>query len=176
MSVTASKKLIDKLLCMEVDDNDFHQATLNIMYDEWQNNHKKYSYKEILDWFEETYDSFAKFAVLIGKYNQQVCNGGHIQYFNNGYANGHGGCFSKHTPLIPLHKGLIKLFKQTELKDEISLKALEILIEFKIEQWDDEILNYEYLRVLDKRYYEINDEFMDLINEHIKQKIIGENR
>ena len=41
MSVTPSKKSIDKLLCMEVDDNDFHQATLNIMYDEWQNNHTK---------------------------------------------------------------------------------------------------------------------------------------
>ena len=174
MSVTPSKKLIDKLLCMEVDDNDFHQATLNIMYDEWQN--KDCTYKEILDWFEETYDSFAKFAVLIGKYNQQVCNGGHIQYFNNGYANGNGGCFNEHSSSIPLHKELIRLFKQTELKDEISLKALEILSEFKIEQEDDEILNYEYLRVLDKRYYEINEEFMDLINEYIKQKIIGENK
>lgn len=176
MIVTPSKKLIDKLLSMEIDDNDFHQATLNIMYNKWRNNHKKYSYKEILDWFEKTYDSFAKFAVLIGKYNQQVCNGGHIQYFNNGYANGDGGCFNEHSSSIPLHKELIRLFKQTELKDEISIKVLEILIKFEIEQEDDEILNYEYLQVLDKRYYQINEQFMDLINEYIKEKIIGENR
>lgn len=111
MNIVPSKKLIDKLLYMEVDDNDFHQATLNIMYQEWQTNYIGYTYKEILDWFEDTYDSFAKFAVLIGKYNQQVCNGGHIQYFDNGYANGDGGCFYKHSSSIPLHNELIKLFK-----------------------------------------------------------------
>ena len=36
MNIVPSKKLIDKLLCMEVDDNYFHQATLNIMYQDWK--------------------------------------------------------------------------------------------------------------------------------------------
>ena len=177
MNIVPSKKLIDKLLCMEVDDNDFHQSTLNIMYQEWQTNYIGYTYKEILDWFEDTYDSFAKFAVLIGKYNQQVCNGGHIQYFDNGYANGDGGCFYKHSSSIPLHNELIKLFEKTELKeDELSLKVLKILKKFEIEEEDDEILNYDYLRALDSEYYKLCNEFMELINDYIKHKIIGESK
>lgn len=35
---------------------------------------------------EDSYGALAEFAVLIGKYNQQVCNGGHLQYWENHYA------------------------------------------------------------------------------------------
>jgi hypothetical protein len=174
MKIIPSDKLKNKLEEMKIKKDDFHEGIIDIMYEEWEN--KDLTYKEILDWLEEDYGSFASFAVMIWKYNQQVCNGGHIQYFNNGYANGNGGFFTIQTPLAPLHKKLIKLFKQTELNDEYSKRVLDILIDFRIEQWDDEIINYKYLSTLNKRYYEINDEFMNIVNQYIKEKIIEEGK
>jgi hypothetical protein len=48
--------------------------------------------------------------ILVGKYNQQVCNGGHRQYYDNGYSDGEGGFNSERDPDMPLHYFMIELF------------------------------------------------------------------
>ena len=79
---------------------DIHQAIMNIAYDEYDKWLKKeneqrleegkfkqpWTYTNLLSYVETNYGSLAEFAVLIGKYNQQVCNGGHEQYWYNSYA------------------------------------------------------------------------------------------
>ena len=78
---------------------EFHQSILDIGYCWWQ--------KELVDRYsdmiEKMKDDFGKeFAILIllGKYNQQVGNGGHQQYFDNGYASaGSDGSHSTNAPM-----------------------------------------------------------------------------
>jgi hypothetical protein len=146
---------------------------MNIMYEQWQTQNAT-SYNDILNWFETTYGSLAKFAVLIGKYNQQVCNGGHIQYFDNGYADGKGGFMSDHDPSIPLHKELIKFFTKTNLDDDISQQVLRILKCFEIElDEEEEIDNLSYLSDLDQRYFRITDPFMNRLEHYFERQIQG---
>jgi hypothetical protein len=156
----------------EIDTDGYHQTIMNIMYEKWQTE-SAMSYNDILNWFETTYGSLAKFAVLIGKYNQQVCNGGHIQYFHNGYADGKGGFMSDHDPSIPLHKELIKLFMKTNLDDDISQQVLRILKCFEIElDEEEELEDLSYLSTLDSRSYQINDAFMNILERYFESKIM----
>ena len=60
-------------------DEGIHQAILNIAYDRWQNTPGS-SYSDMVNWMADDFGGIAKFAVLIGKFNQQVLNGGHSQY------------------------------------------------------------------------------------------------
>jgi hypothetical protein len=156
----------------ELEADGYHQSIMNIMYEQWQKEDAM-SYNDILNWFETTYGSLAKFAVLIGKYNQQVCNGGHIQYFHNGYADGKGGFMSDHDPSIPLHKELIKLFMKTNLDDDISQQVLRILKCFEIElDEEEELEDLSYLSTLDSRSYQINDAFMNILERYFESKIM----
>ncbi len=156
----------------EIDTDGYHQTIMNIMYEQWQKENAM-SYSDILNWFGTTYGSLAKFAVLIGKYNQQVCNGGHIQYFDNGYADGKGGFMSDHDPSIPLHKELIKLFTNANLDDDISQQVLRILKCFEIElDEEEELEDFSYLSTLDSRYYQINDAFMNILERYFESKIM----
>ena len=172
--MNASQTLKDAVLKRtdEIDTDGYHQTIMNIMYEQWQKEDAM-SYNDILNWFETTYGSLSKFAVLIGKYNQQVCNGGHIQYFNNGYADGKGGFMSDHDPSIPLHKELIQLFTNANLDDDISQQVLRILKCFEIElDEEEELEDFSYLSTLDSRYYQINDAFMNILERYFESKIM----
>lgn len=150
----------------------YHQTIMNIMYDYWKAQSQPMQYKEILEWFESKYGELAKFAVLIGKYNQQVTNGGHIQYFSNGYCDGTGSSFCDHDIKLPLHKNLIELLKRTKLTCDTVKKALDILERLEIEQDDDyEIDNRYLLQDLDEEYYEINEQFLNILEEYFKTKL-----
>ena len=198
--IVATDKLKQEVLKREdqITKDGYHQTILNIMYQHWQKEDVDMNYKEILEWFSSEYGELAKFAVLIGKYNQQVCNGGHFQYYSNGYCDGISGCFNEHDIDIPLHKELIQLFNQTELKDEISLKTFKILEELYIELDDEEyieeeifddgetyyeecenpdymeVVNTDMLKRFDNEYYKINDEFVEILEQYFKDKIRGE--
>lgn len=94
---------------------------------------KKMGYVELLAHTEQALGPVAKLLVMLGSYDGQVCNGGHLQYFDNGYASEGGGCFGKHTPECPLHQELIALFE----KYKFTLlphgrEVLAILKEFRI--------------------------------------------
>lgn len=96
---------------------EYFQSLLDLGYDEWQKpENNKWSYSDMVQFVGEKYGELVAFAVLIGKYNQQVCNGGHIQYYDNGYASG-SGAMTNHGEDISLHEKLLDLcLKNTELK------------------------------------------------------------
>ena len=81
---------------------DMHQTLMDIAYDNlkqhedpdrpgtynvsgWRMN-RPWSHALLTGLAEESFGNLVQFAVLIGKYNQQVTNGGHHQYWNNHYA------------------------------------------------------------------------------------------
>lgn len=118
---------------------DYHQSLLNICYDEWQKN-KNWSYSDMINFAIENYGELVAFAVLIGKYNQQVCNGGHAQYYYNGYASGSGGFGSNHGDDTSMHDLLLSYFmRDSDLKKyswyEILNNLLNQFLDFSI---DDE--------------------------------------
>lgn len=123
---------------------DVHQAILNIAYSDWQNKDKGISnYGQMIGHTEESYGKLAAFAVLAGKHNQQVGNGGHMQYFDNGYADGQGGFGGKHDTSNPLHQHMIDLMVEFGLAKAapIGQQALEIYQAFEIEidneRWEE---------------------------------------
>lgn len=91
-----------------------HQAILDVAYDDWQKE-SNWSYSYMLGNTELKYGELAKLAVLIGKYNQQVCNGGHSQYWGNGYASRYTDGFGGNHEEAELHLTLIKLFDKYDL-------------------------------------------------------------
>jgi len=74
------------------DEKNYWQRILNVGYAQWQdkNNKEVESYYDMNKWMEKNFGPLAKFAILLGKYNNQVCNGGHIQYHDNDYTSGFG--------------------------------------------------------------------------------------
>ena len=111
----------------------YHQAILNIGYNKWQSV-REWKYEDMLNWVEAQFGQFPRLAIQIGKYNQQVTNGGHIQYFDNGYASEGGGCFTKHDPFCPLHKRMVFLFKESGLTESyLARDILKIMEEFYVE-------------------------------------------
>lgn len=172
---------------------DFHQALLDIAYDDWQKHNRELTYEvftrgenrernviwegvredldkwwkeqsetraaemrkwntrmkdgqkdwdygDMLDNAREKYGELFFVLTLVGKYNQQVCNGGHIQYFDNGYGSRNEGGFGMdHDASMPLHREMIKEFEATVLPLAVAgeerdtlLKALDIMRDFKI--------------------------------------------
>jgi len=114
-------------------DGDAHQSILDIAYAEWQRR-DGWDYADMIDWLAETYGDLPMFAVLAGKYNQQVCNGGHTQYFDNGYADGKGGCFQDHDPEGPLHQELVLMMEKFGLQDQ---PVYAIMKEFRVDLDED---------------------------------------
>lgn len=90
--------------------HDYHQTILNIGY-EWLQRveNKNMSYLNMIDYMAETYGEIFAGFILVGKYNQQVCNGGHFQYYDNGYASGEMN-FRNYNFNHPLHQRMIKWF------------------------------------------------------------------
>lgn len=73
--------------------------------------------REMLENAVEKYGLAFKTLVQLGKYNYQVCNGGHYQYFDNGYASDGGGCFQRHDPECALHNEMIEAFNDVIMKN-----------------------------------------------------------
>jgi hypothetical protein len=67
---------------------DYHQTILNIGYGWWNShpNPNKYGFPDMIEYMDKTYGAIFGTLILIGKLNQQVNNGGFIQYYNNGYS------------------------------------------------------------------------------------------
>lgn len=111
---------------------DCHQAVLDVAYADWQQR-RDASYGEMVDKAAEKYGKAAKLFVLLGKFEQQVCNGGHIQYLQNGYADGKGSCLQEHNADIGLHQEMVHLFREFKLAFLPHGKVvLEILESFRV--------------------------------------------
>lgn len=152
--------------CADSEDS-VHQKILNVGYHHWQNTLCN-SYSEMFNYMEEKFGSLAKMAVLIGKYNQQVCNGGHIQYHDNAYSH------SDDDEEFDLHEELTKLMEAYAPKNEVNKKLLLILKDFDLEykeenccECDGRGYNEGYNKIvsnpnnLDNRYYEINEKVVE---------------
>lgn len=145
------KKLREKIK-ENKEESDIHQSILNIGYTWWQNNtNKNISYSDMINHIENEYGELAACMILLGKYNQQVCNGGHSQYFNNGYADGEGGCFNTRNYNHPLHKKMIQFIEKQEVKSD---KVITIL-------------KTELLSIL-KRFYEAEFDLDETIEEEVE--------
>lgn len=149
------------------DDDDVWQKILNVAYAKWRENDDT-TYADMISWVNFSYGPMAALAILFGKYNYQVCNGGHAQYFDNGYASiGSSGCFSHHKD-ITLHKKLVELFEKycdIKLKDDV----LTILKRFRPLRDEDD---YDFEQ-LDDDYYAINDKVMEQVTEMYQQILSG---
>ncbi len=114
---------------------DYFQAVLDVGYAHWNTlEGKGWSYAAMAENAERLYGNMAKLVIFQGKYNQQVGNGGHTQYFDNGYADGEGDCFSQHDAECPLHQEMIHLFRQSKLALLLHGKeVLRIMEDFHVE-------------------------------------------
>lgn len=123
----------------EVSEGDIHQGIIDLIHDEWNSKIKGASYDQILDWTSEEFGQLPLFAMYLAKYNYQVGNGGHAQYFDNGYASSQSGGYGSKYSNIDKHKDFIDIFKDLEM-DEIlpsGKKALNIIEKFEIDLNDE---------------------------------------
>ena len=118
------------------DNEDYWQAILDYGYNKWQDedDNSVTSYftlvSKVIEDLGEVYGLF----VLLGKYNQQVYNGGHVQYHDNGYdSSERSGAFSNDYGNIDLHEKMVELFQKhgfNQLKD--GDKVFDILKDYTI--------------------------------------------
>ena len=161
---------------------EYHQAILDVCYEAWNlKENEAWDYKDLINHARFTYGEFAEFIVLAGKTNQQVTNNGFDGYFQNGYADGVGGCFANHTT-APLHRRLIKLMKMFNLnKTELGIKALEIMESVeRIFMRETKHKDDEYTEIYqdvydkyDKEYFNIDEQLMKYLNQFVKDTMSG---
>jgi hypothetical protein len=124
----------------------------------------------MISWVELSYGPMASLAVLFGKYNQQVCNGGHAQYFDNGYASAESdGYFTSHKD-IKLHEKMIKLFKKY---CDIKLKCdvLNILEQFELPFSNDSGDCYYDFEQQDDSYGQLDDDYYKINDDVVEQMV-----
>jgi len=164
--------------------DDRHQAVLNVAYDYWQKNHfLHWTYADMTDNTGVIMGEFAKWLVLIGKYNQQVTNGGHSQYHYNNYS-------ERHYDLLSLTMKFKNVFTENTFnKLRKCLVGTNSLFDsynsrknnYHEHDYDyDEEEDYDYdedldsglnsdLDIYDELYYEIYEEAMDEIVTYLNQ-------
>jgi hypothetical protein len=75
---------------------DYHQAIMNVGYNAY-NKENIESAEDMFEYVESNFGKDFKMLIQIGNYNYQVGNGGHSQYWHNGYASqGSSGCMADH--------------------------------------------------------------------------------
>ncbi len=163
------------------------QAILDVAYSEWFSSPEIQTYEQMLEWVDGVYGSEARLMIQLGKFNQQVTNGGHYQYFDNCYAGKGGGDIENHATLARL------FFNHPLAKTELGQNLLSILQEFEITfEIDDEMYVYsyededevynenygyptEYVRGvwerLDNTYYAFYESWEDAVEAYLKNSV-----
>lgn len=107
------------------------QKIIDAVYEYWQNN--DVSYGQVLEYANTTFGDIGELAILLKNYNYQVCNGGHLQYFENGYCQPETGFFAKKDYDIPLHYRMIELFEKFGLYEAEQGKPIyDIMTRFNV--------------------------------------------
>lgn len=120
----------DLIANLKDDEDGVWQSILNEVHKLWG---KKDHYNDYLTKVEHKYGPLAEMAVMLSKYNYQVCNGGHLQYFDNGYASrGSNGCFMANHEDIDNHEKLIKLVEE-HLDIPLKEQLLKIMKDFEVD-------------------------------------------
>jgi hypothetical protein len=120
---------------------DYIQAIYNVFYKYMNDNSNRTNYDSI-KYLKDSYGEEFALIVLLALYNSQVCNGGHSQYFHNGYASQHTeGFFKDHKDLGLLEE--MNFLLEKYLSSDLSKKVLTITQKAKniledIISYDDE--------------------------------------
>lgn len=85
-----------------------HQEMMDLAYAEWKTTGVEPAKQDSHKLF--------KLAVMVGNMNYQVCNGGWIQYFDNGYASAETSGFANGHEEIDRHNEFMGLFNQYGLQ------------------------------------------------------------
>jgi hypothetical protein len=142
-----NKDFLTKLVnCEDFQEGDYWQSILTTAFSYWENDIKSYSdmvynIKDVCSYNSD----LMTLSVLIGKYNQQVGNGGHLQYYFNGYASEGGRNYLNNDADIGLHGYMIELFVQFELDKKLNTgkAVLDVIEKFDIELDNDEYVECE---------------------------------
>lgn len=149
------------------------QRLMHLGYHEWQRpGRQDWCYQQMAEWTAERYGEVVKLFILLGAANYQICNGGFLQYFDNGYASEERVRFPRYDEEILLHKEMLALFGRYGFhQSPIGSEVYAILAAFRItvsdgddEENDDcegrEISNLDELHDLDSRYYALNEKWV----------------
>lgn len=150
------------------------QRLTDLGYREWQKpENRKWCYRDMIEWVGENYGEVVKLFILLGAANYQICNGGFLQYFDNGYASGEGRGLQHPDEDILLHKEMLALAGKYGLhQSEVGAEVWGILAEFCIVLGTDsagdedegcgrgEVANTDELDALDTRYYAVNEKWV----------------
>lgn len=164
------------------DPDGLHQALLNIAYDEWQKQ-KGWSMEDMLQYALE-FGNIVQLAVLLGKYNQQVTNGGHSQYFDNGYSGEHERGRSYYNYDTPISIRMLALLRKYKLDTtDNGMVVAECIGEFinRTHAWEDGDRSYcDYDEEcdeddsmpsyddLDTKYYKVCDAWMSDLERYFR--------
>lgn len=139
---------------------DTFQALMNLGYDEWQKK-ERWEYKDMINFVERKYGDLVKFAILVGKLNQQVRDAGFSNYYYNMY-------MGPINEPLKFHRDLVNLIKKLELdKSAIGQKILNIFNSLEIEMYQDDSLTEKCINnlyKLDEEYYKFSDEWMTYLD------------
>lgn len=110
------KQLKDKLM-VEKDFASGHvsNAITDVIYEKWQSDDNM-KYDNILKWTKNEYGLIPYFTMMFSVYNGQVCNGGHAQYYDNGYASSNSRGFGATYENIDLHEDFVEIFEELNLR------------------------------------------------------------
>lgn len=127
------KELVNRAQSSE---DGFHQAILNAAYDGF-NAHSPdvFDFTHLIEWTIANMGEEFALLVFLGKYNQQVTNGGHLQYHDNGY----DGSVGDRDEDFPLHQEMIHLFKKLGY-DKLPLgdKVLDIMSKYEVHVYPED--------------------------------------
>jgi hypothetical protein len=114
---------------------DTHQALINIPYNERD---LSWSYNNMLN-CSKTFGALPLLSLYLGSYNYQICNGGHEQYFDNGFASSNSRGFGYNYKEIETHEDFIKLFNELNMNSILpsGQKAYNIMLKFDLTYDDD---------------------------------------
>tara|TARA_R110000772_G_scaffold20466_5_gene56922 strand:+ start:82034 stop:84592 length:2559 start_codon:yes stop_codon:yes gene_type:complete len=120
---------------------DYHQAIMDVGYNAWQKSGDVHNGDEMFDYMETHFGGEFKMMIQIGNYNQQVGNGGHSQYWSNGYASKEsGGAMNSHQECGILSE-MIESIEGSLLSKKYPIvnKVLKIMTEFEsiLEEYDE---------------------------------------
>ncbi len=199
LQVVHQHLLTDALGENKLMEDSWHQSIMEAGYQWWQSDENGgASYGEMIRQAEETFGTLPVLLILLGKYNQQVENGGHSQYLFNGYAGDFSGSRESSDPDLDLHENMMHLMKKFKLDETVlGQKLISLLQKFVViddcddeEYWDEEandgegemvqvdacdlehnwvVLNGESM---DDIYYKFNEQWMVFLEAELV-KVLG---
>ena len=135
-------KFIDFIDTEHYEKGEYVYAITDVAYNAWNNKDGIDSDVDMFNYMESNFGKDFKMICQISGYNSQVCNGGHSQYWINGYASADtSGCMADHKDCGTLSEMVNLISKSLLIKKYDSVTPVwEIMLEFMqiLEEYDSE--------------------------------------